>query len=146
MPDCVVDATVVHLANGDIAGRRPGNVLDRRLAVIERVGRGISRLRYNPKLLGEYRQLVEGPDAYRNDAIELFFTALTERAFFVPRNTLSRQDYATAKECGWPGHDKHLLAAAIGGDDSTVFVTERRLAQCADHVLRRFAVHIEHLG
>lgn len=144
MPDCVVDATVVAMANGDIAGRRTGNVLDRRLTVLEEVVRGVRRLRYNTKLLGEYRPFIK---AYRNDVIELFVRVLADRAVLVPRNTLTRRDHGRATaECGWPSHDQHLLAAAIGGDDPTIFVTEARLAGCAGAILGRFDIRVTHLA
>ena len=86
MPDCVLDAAVVGMANGDIAARRPGNVFDRRLVVIEEVVRGLRRLRYNTRLLGEYRPLTL---IRRNDVIELFFSVLADRGVFVSRNNLS---------------------------------------------------------
>jgi hypothetical protein len=146
MADCVVDASVVHFANGDIAGRRPGNLFDRRLRVLEQVVRGVRRLRYNPKLLGEYAQLVR---VHRNDVVEALFILLddTSRAVFVRRNTLSGQHHATATEkCRWPSHDQHLLAAALGGDDPAVVVTEERLNRCAAAILAKFAIRVEYLG
>jgi hypothetical protein len=144
MPDCVIDATVIAMANGDIAGRRPGNTLDRRLTVIEQVGRGLRRLRYNTKLQGEYERIVR---QYRNDAVELFFIVLADRSVFVTRNTLSRQDHATATQrCQWPGHDQHLIAAALEGDDPTIFVTEPLHVQCAPKILAHFRIHVADLG
>jgi hypothetical protein len=146
MPDYVVDATVIGFANGDIAARRPGNVLDRRLSVIEQVVRGVRRLRYNRRLLSEYTQLVQ---EYRNDVIDAFFALLDDsrRAVLVRRSTLSAGDYDTARRsCRWPTHDQHLLAAALGGDDPTIAVTEARHARCAAELLRHFGVHIENLG
>lgn len=146
MPDCVVDATVVAFANGDIAGRQPGNVFDRRLLVIEQVVRGARRLRYNPKLLHEYQQLVK---RYRNDVIDALFALLddAQRSVRVSRNNLSRQNHATAtRTCRWPSHDQHLLEAALGGDDPTIFVTEQRHARCAPAILKHFAISIEDLG
>ena len=143
MPDCVLDATVVAMANGEIAARRPGNVFDRRLAVVEQVVSGARRLRYNPRLWGEYERVIQ---QYRNDVIELFFSVLADRSVFVRRNTLSRQDYAKATQrCRWPSHDQHLLAAALGGVDPAIVVTESCLARCAPQILACFAVHIEHL-
>jgi hypothetical protein len=146
MPDCVVDATVVAFANGDIAGRRPGNILDRRLAVIEQVVTGSRRLRYNPKLLREYRQLIK---QHRNDVIEALFAVLdnAQRSILVKRNSLSRKNHAKATQtCGWPSHDQHLLAAALDGDEPAIVVTERYLVQCAAAVLNHFAIRIEDLG
>ncbi len=142
MADSVLDASVVAMANGEIAGRRPGNLLDRRLSALEDVVSGRRRLRYNPKLLGEYQRIVR---EYRNDVIELLFVVLTDRAVLVRRNTLSRQNSAKARKCGWPSHDRHLLAAAFGGVQPIIFVTEVHLAQCAAPILTCFAVHVEHL-
>lgn len=145
MPDSVIDASVVGLANGDLAARRPGNVFDRRVLAIERVVTGARRLRYNSKLLREYLSLVQ---RRRNDVIELLFELLdSPRSIRVPRNTLSRQHFATAiRTCRWPSHDQHLLAAALDGDHPLVVVTEARLAQCGRLVLRYFRVRIEHLA
>jgi hypothetical protein len=144
MADSVLDATVVAFGNGDIAARRPGNLFDRRLTAIEQVASGLRRLRYNTRLLGEYTQLIQ---ERRNDVIELFFTALDdERSVLVKRNTLSRQDYARARKCRWPTHDQHLLAAAVEGNDPTIFVTESRHVQRAAKILTCFAVHIVDLG
>jgi hypothetical protein len=144
MSDCVLDASVVAFSNGDIAGRRPGNVFDRRLAAIERVVSGERSLRYNSKLLGEYKGLVR---VYRNDVIELLFIILADKGVLVKRNTLSRQEHAVATgKCRWPSHDQHLLAAAVGGIDPVIVVTESHLASCAARVLTYFAVYVEHLA
>jgi hypothetical protein len=144
MPDCVVDATVIYKANGDLKGRRAGNILDRRLTVIEQIGSGVRRLRYNQKLLAEYRQVVPSP---RNDVIEIFFTALSDRAVFVGRNKLMRHQYAKAiQTCRWPSHDQHLLVAAIGGIHPSIVVTEQAHVDCASCIQRQFAVRVENLG
>lgn len=143
MPDCVFDTTVVAFANGDIAARKPGNTFDRRLSAIERSARANCRIRYNRKLLAEYEAHVRDR---RNDVIELFFAALTERGILVARNNLSRQDYATAtSRCRWPTHDQHLLAAAVRGDNPTIFVTEQQLADCRAKVRAYFGIDIQHL-
>ena len=146
MPDCVVDATVVHLSNGDIAGRKPGNMLDRRMSVLEEVVAGARRLRYNQKLFGEYTELVR---ERRNDVIDALFEVLddTRRSVRVPRNTLSRQHHERARNrCDWPSHDQHLLAAALDGDNPSIAVTEQRLNQCAGAIFRHFGIRIEYLG
>jgi hypothetical protein len=39
MPDSVVDTSTVAFSNGDIAGRKPGNLFDRRLTVLEQAAR-----------------------------------------------------------------------------------------------------------
>lgn len=145
MPDCVIDASVVAFSNGDLKGKRPGNVFDRRLKVIEKVCAGDLRLRYNTKLLREYQQLIKAP---RNDVIEVFYSVLDSgRAVLVRRNVLSRQDYAMATtKCRWPSHDQHLLAAARDGNDPTIFVTEDHLAGCAQKVFKYFSIHVRHLA
>ena len=145
MADCVLDASVVAFSNGDLTARRRGNVFDRRLRAIEQVIAGVHRLRFNGRLLGEYQNLIH---EYRNDVIELLFALLdSSRAVLVRRNNLSRQDYAIAvRRCGWPSHDQHLLAAALGGIDSLIVVTEVRLFQCAAQILRSFDVHVERVA
>jgi hypothetical protein len=145
MPDCVLDASVVAYANGDLKGSRPGNVLHRRLHVIQQVCAGDLRLRYNPKLLREYE---EHTRALRNDVVELFFAVLdSDRAVLVRRNVLSRQNYAKAtNKCSWPSHDQHLLAAALDGDNPSIFVTEEHLAACAPKILTHFSIHVRRLA
>jgi len=145
MPDCVLDASVVAYSNGDLIGRRPGNLLHRRLLVIEQVCTGRLRLRYNAKLLHEYQELIKD---HRNDIIELFFAVLdSEQTVLVRRNVLSRQHHATAtRKCRWPSHDQHLLAAAIGGDRPSVFVTETQLAACGPKIYAHFSVHVRDLS
>jgi len=143
MADSVIDATVVAFANGNIAARKQGNAFDRRLEAIEQVVNGQRRLRYNSKLLREYQNLIQ---EHRNDVIDLFFIVLADRAVLVRGNTLSRQHYGRARTCRWPAHDQHLLAAALGGDEPTIFVTEARLAQCAAQILARFTIRVVDLG
>jgi hypothetical protein len=145
MSDCVLDASIVAYANGDLKGRRPGNLFHRRLRVIEQVCEGDLRLRYHSKLLREYQQLIR---AHRNDVIEVFFAVLdSERTVLVPRNVLSRQDHACAtRKCRWPSHDQHLLAAALDGDDPRLFVTEEQLAVCAPKILTYFSIRVRRLA
>jgi hypothetical protein len=145
MPDCVLDASVVALSNGDLAGRRSGNMLDRRLLVLEEVIADHRRLRYNARLLGEYQRLIQD---YRNDVIELLFRVLdSDRSVRVSRNNLTSQNHAMAtRRCRWPSHDQHLLAAALDGVDPSIFVTEDRLARCAAQILTHFDVHITRLA
>jgi hypothetical protein len=141
MPDYVLDASVVAFANGNLAARRRGNVFDRRLRVIEQVVAGNRRLRYNQKLLGEYQRLIR---VFRNDAIELLFGVLdSQHSVLVARNSLSRQHHDTAtKRCRWPSHDQHLLAAALGGVEPSIFVTEAHLANCAPRIFAHFAIRV----
>jgi hypothetical protein len=145
MPDWVLDATVVGMTNTELSERRPGNLLDRRLAVIERVAKGEARMRYNQKLMGEYQRLTA---RRKNDLIDILFDLLdSTKAILVHKNKLTRQEFDLAKnKCGWPSHDQHLLAAAIGGVDPSIFVTERHHFRCQAKVLRHFRVHLEDLG
>src|SRR5258708_11582316 len=112
MNDAVLDTTVVAFGNSDIAARKRGNSLDVRLRILEAAVTRQIRIRYTPKLLGEYQQHVR---ERRNDVIELFFAVLDSgAAVLVRRNTLSRHHHARAVGERWPPHDEHLLAAAIG--------------------------------
>ena len=137
-----MDATVVTLANGDLAGRKPGNALDQRLTVIEESNEGMRRVFYNSRLFGEYELHTR---ERRNDAIVVFMAVLADKGVYVKRNALSRQDYAAAVRARWPGHDQHLLAAALPGSDVTVFVTEQRHASCAGAIKRSFGVRVVRL-
>jgi hypothetical protein len=140
MPDCVIDATVVAYANGNLKGEKPGNILSRRLRVLRSVVNGEMQIRYNSKLLAEYTQLVK---VHRNDVIEVFFIALeSDRAIRVPRNTLSKQDYALAKTCRWPSHDQHLIAAARFGDKTSLFVTEQAHGASASKIRLHFRITV----
>ena len=144
MNDCVIDATIVCLSNGDLANRVPGNSLDQKLKVLEEVTGFFRRLRYNSRLLNEYERLI---DLHQNDVVRLFFDILdSPHAFRVSRNALSRQDHAVAiGDCGWPSHDQHLIAAAIGGVNPSIFVTEQKHATCAVLIWRRMRIQVEHI-
>jgi hypothetical protein len=146
MSDYVVDATIIRLTNTQLAARRPGNAFDRRLRILEQVVAGTKRVRYNSRLLGEYRALVR-QQQFRNDVIQAFFIILdSDKAVRVNRNNLSRQNHRTARDqCDWPTHDQHLLAAAIGGNNAAIVVTEVRLGNCGAAVYRHFGVHVEHI-
>ncbi len=142
MIDYVVDATVVARCNGNLAGRRAGNVLDRRLSLLEDVlGRTDRRLRYNPKLLYEYLRIVR---ECRNDVLDLFIRYLdSDRPVRVRRNTLARSDWLLAKGARWPKHDEHLLAAAFGGLHPRLYVTESRHAECAGEIKRELGISVQ---
>lgn len=143
MSDCVIDAALIHLSNGDLAGRRPGNVLDRRLKVIEDVGEGKRRPRYNQKLFGEYQCLTK---KLRNDVVAAFIQVLTDSGVRVKRNCLKSRDHGKATKCGWPSHDQHLLAAALEGQNPTIFVSEWKHGTCAASVLRVFGVRVSRIA
>jgi len=137
--DTVYDTTVVAYANGDLRGRKKGNALDKRLFTLEEFVNGSRRALYNMKLLLEYEDKIKH---HQNDIIELFLMALADRGLRVARSTLSRQDYSRAKKVRWPSHDQHLLAAALGGRDVTIFVTEQLLAACATGIRNNFSITI----
>lgn len=133
------DTTVVAYANGDLVGRRAGNVLDRRLRRLEEFLSGARVALYNAKLLNEYGQHVA---RCRNDVIEAFLTRLADHGKKTKRSTLSRQDHGCSKGAGWPSHDQHLLAAALEGTGATILVTEDVLARCAAAVRKQFGITV----
>ncbi len=100
---------------------------------------GTRRAIYNKRLLAEYMAHVM---TCRNDAIAAFIRRLADIGLMAKRNTLSASDHAKAMSLGWPSHDQHLLAAALEGNESTVFVIEDALAVCAAGVKRRFDVSV----
>lgn len=141
MSDVVFDTTVVAWANRDMGARRPGNSFDRRLRLLERARDGQLRIRYNKRLLGEYQRRVM---ERRNDIIEMFFVLLdSTRAIRVSRNNLSRQHHQRAVQEGWPSHDQHLLAAAVGGDRPCVYVDEHHLAACGAGIHRVLGIRVQ---
>lgn len=144
MADSVFDASFVGKANGPTQAEMEGNFLHRRLTAMRSVTSGARRVRYNSKLLQEYRQIVR---VYRNDVIDQFFELLdSPRAVLVARNTLSRQDKAKAVSCRWPSHDQHVLAAARGGTEVIIHVTENALGACSANVRRIFGFQVNHIS
>lgn len=143
MSDSVYDTSLVAYSNGDLAGRRRGNVLDRRLSRIEEFLNGKRVAWYNNKLLAEYEQHIKES---RNDVIEAFLIALENQGRRSQRSALSRQNFATATRARWPAHDQHLLAAALEGDGTTIFVTEEALAACGTAILRSFGISVDRIA
>jgi hypothetical protein len=144
MHDCVFDASFVAKANGLLVGERPGNLLHRRLTAMRSVASGQSRVRYNRKLFQEYAEHVR---EHRNDVVEQFFELLdSAQAVRVGRNTLRSHEIAKANDCRWPAHDRHVLAAAIGGTDVVIHVTENPIGGCAASVHRIFGFHVNHIA
>jgi hypothetical protein len=90
MRDGVYDTKVVMNANGDLAGRRAGNSMDKRLRVLEGCARGYIRARINGRLRAEYEN---GVKTHRNDVIEAFLTAVVDRGVFVDRSTLRSSEF-----------------------------------------------------
>ena len=144
MSDCVLDTTVVSLSNKELLSRQIGGAFDRALSIIEDIVSGTRRIRYNPRLVNEYGKHI---NRHNNDAIHVLFQLLdSDRAFFVATNSLRRHEYALAiRKCRWPSHDQHLIAAAIGGVDPSIFVTEARHAVCAGKVHRYLGIEIHHI-
>jgi hypothetical protein len=139
MDDAVIDATVVAFANGPIEARITG-ALARCLPVIMHIVNDEWRCRYNAKLLFEYEQHVK---SRRNDLIEAFFSVLDSPRAVLAKNNLRRHEYAKAREIRWPTHDHHLLAAAIDGVNTSIVVTEERLARLHAPARRLFGVSVQ---
>jgi hypothetical protein len=142
MAECVFDASFIGYANDplDEVNFAPGTLLRRRVTALETVTSGRSRLRCNPKLIAEYDQLVK---VHRNDMIEQFIALLdSEQTIKLKSSTLRRQDKVKATDCGWPTHDQHVLAAAVGGTDVVVHVTEGIMGVCAPKVWRIFRIRV----
>lgn len=139
MANTVYDTSFVAMSNGDLAGRKPGNVLDRRLSKIEEFINGKRVAWYNNRLFHEYQVHIQHR---RNDLIEVFFRCLADSGRKARRNVLSARDYATCCQVRWPTHDQHLLAAAIEAGKSSIFVTEKTLAACAQAVRRKFRISV----
>lgn len=145
MAERVYDASFVGYANCSLDEPTPERqaFLRQLLDAIVQVIRGHARLRCNPALLTEYARLLKD---HRNDVIDEFVAILDdERTIIVKRNTLRSNENAKADKCGWPFHDRHLLAAAIGGTEVTIHVTESRLGVCAAMIWRVFEVRVHHV-
>ena len=138
MDDAVIDATVVAYANGPISAN-PKGALARCLPVIRRILDGQWRCRYNARLLTQYGDQVK---ATRNDFIDMFFELLDSGLAVRGPNSLRHHEYAKARKIRWPTHDHLLLAAAIGGNNPRIVVTEPRLAQLSDLARREFGVTV----
>jgi hypothetical protein len=142
MSDVVFDTTVVAFANSGIAPTKARNSFRRRLGLLDAAACRRVRVRYNGRLLHEYQQAIK---EFRNDVIQAFFAILdSPAAIWVPKSTLSRQLHIRATQSGWPTHDRHLLAAAINGDNPRLYVTEKHLANCGSRIYRilRVRVHL----
>jgi hypothetical protein len=143
MSECVFDASFIGKANGPLTGERAGNLLSKRLIAMRRVTAGESRIRYNAKLLAEYICLVK---ERRNDVVDQFFEILDKGPKVKAKSTLGHADKARANKCRWPTHDQHVLAAAIGGKDVVIHVTENALGLCSSEVRRVFGFKINHVA
>lgn len=144
MPECVFDTSFIAYANEPLAAEMTGNLLNRRLSAIRSVTTSQSRIRYNQKLLKEYS---EHAKVARNDVVNQLFDLLdSQQAIFVKRSTLSRTDKVKSEACGWPSHDQHVLAAAIGGTEVVIHVTEGMLGRCSSKIRRIFGFEINHVA
>lgn len=133
----MIDTTVVALSNVKLTCLKEGSNLQARIRLLEQCFSGKKRIRFNGRLKEEYNSKVR---AFDNDFVRLFFELLTSsRAVFVNRSTLSRQHYNKAQnDCGWPSHDQHLLAAAVGGEDVILYITEDDHWKCRNKIRRVF--------
>lgn len=138
--DTVYDTTVIACSNQELAERQLNPELNRRLDVIEQFITAERTAWYNDKLLKEY---VDHLGTNQNDVIHMFMMQLADRGIWCKRYSLSRQHHAVAQEAGWPNHDQHLLAAAIEGHRTTIFVTEDLHANCAKKIKREFKISVE---
>ncbi|MGD0036813.1 MAG: hypothetical protein ABSC53_05930 [Bacteroidota bacterium] len=145
MIDFVVDATIIGMSNVEMVAPETNSRFVRLVAVLDQIANGNDHARYNSRLLSEYEQLTK---IHRNDIIDMFFNLLEPpHSVFVNRNRLERHHYVVAVDkCGWPSHDQHLLAAAIGGSNPLILVTEPILANCGQKILRHFKIHVDHVN
>jgi hypothetical protein len=135
MSDAVFDATVVRYTNKGLTddAKRVGAAAG--IKLLQVFLQSDRKLRYNPKLKGEYQK----ETGSQSDLIKAFYQFLdSPRGVFVKTNQLRKAPYARARECNWPGHDDHLLAAAIDAAEVTIYYTEHRHAVCVAAVRRRF--------
>jgi len=137
MSDAVIDTTVVALSNVRLTCLKEGSNLHARIRLLKQCYAGERRIRFNGRLRAEYDSKVSGIE---NDFVRLFFELLdSSRSIFVKKSTLSRQFYDRARnDCGWPGHDQHILAAGVGGEQVVLFVTEERHCNCRAAIKRVF--------
>jgi hypothetical protein len=142
MGESVFDASFIGYANGPLEelASNPSGVLGHLARAVEEVAAGRGFIRCNPKLLTEYDRLVK---EYRNDLIVEFISLLDSgKTIRLTSSSLSRQENARAERCNWPQHDRHLLAAAVGGSKVTIHVTEPRLGQCSPRIWRLFEIRV----
>jgi len=145
MADNVYDASFIGYANCSLGDPTPGrrDFLEKLIAAIVPVVSGTSRVRWNNTLRIEYDRLIK---EHRNDVVDQFFAMLTSgSAVFVARNRLRKHEDQDAEKCNWPYHDRHLIAAAVDGEDVTIHVTEERLGRCGASILRLFEIHVNHV-
>lgn len=142
MAECVFDASVVGYANNplEVSVIESGVSLVQIVDALESVVIGHRRLRCNPKLLTEYSRLLR---VKRNDLIEQFVALLdSPQTIMLKSSSLRNHEKVKAKNCKWPSHDQHVLAAAIGGTDVAIYVTEAFLGGCAEKVWRIFRIRV----
>lgn len=141
MKSSVYDTILVAKANGSIAGRHRGNLLDRRLCLLENAIERMTNTLVNSKLLHEYRIKIMDV-AIRNDTIHAFLQFVFDHGIDSHRSTLSSSDYDRARNARWPIHDQHLIAAAIGGANASIYVTEKRHVACSNSIRKSFKITI----
>ena len=144
MSDSVVDTSFIAMANEELAEVGQNELLHRRISAIGNIVDGKDRLRVNPKLLKEYEPHIR---ERRNDIVDQFVALLdAPETIKLSSSSLRKADNVRANDCRWPTHDKHLLAAAMGGEAVTIHVTENALALCARDVRRVFGFKVNHVA
>ena len=138
MSDAVVDASVIGMTDEDLLAQGSEDSIRRRVKLIDDCANKKLRLRCNPTLEGEYSRILKDS----NKDLHILFLGALESAFRVTKNKLDRHAYLRSLDAGWPSHDQHLLAAAIGGTRPTIYVTEKKLFSCATKVKREFSISV----
>jgi hypothetical protein len=138
MDDTVIDVTVVAYANGPVLPPLKGAIA-RCLPAIVKIIDGKLRCRYNYKLLADYEEHVR---IRRNDYIVAFFRIIDSPLACKGKNNLRSHEYAKARRIRWPTHDHYLLAAAIGGVNPSILVTEDALAALHAQAKREFGISV----
>lgn len=137
----VIDTKFVANANGPLSARKSGNILDRRLCVLERIVRDRLPAMVNKKLIGEYRAKVAS-QGFRNEAVMSFFTYVVDHGVDSGRSTLSSPDYSKLRDCRWPSHDQHVIAACGNARQVEIQVTEAAHEKCAAAIKREFSHYV----
>ena len=139
MKSSVYDTILIAKANGNLAGRKAGNALDRRLKLFEAAVLGTSLTLVNAKLLNEYGSKILD---FRNEAVRAFYVYAIDHGVNTGKSSLSRSDFERSRKARWPAHDQHLIAAAIGREKVSIYVTEVQHSACAAAVRKQFGITI----
>lgn len=135
MNNTVYDTKLIATVNCPLSARRANTVLNRRIEIVEEsVGQKQRTIaRYNWKLWSEYEKHIKD---YRNDIIILFFSKLADIGIRVSVCTLRRQHWNKIRN-HWPSHDQHLIAAAIGGCQTSHCYNRKSPRKCCCIIIAR---------